>query len=114
MRRRIVWGLLLAGAGCASRSEEAIRAEFEAFVERTNACAADAECLVVSAGCPLGCWAAVHRENAPAVSQKARELIEEYEGGGRSCRYSCPPVGEPRCEQGRCAVTEAPGPDGGT
>jgi hypothetical protein len=47
MRRRIVWGLLLAGAGCASRSEEAIRAEFEAFVERTNACAADAECLVV-------------------------------------------------------------------
>ena len=97
---------------CSSqRSADEVAAEFEAFVEDNNSCAADDECVIVSADCPVGCWVVVNETRVEATQAKARELVEEYESGGRACYYDCAVPGTPRCEDGHC--TEAPAPGGG-
>jgi hypothetical protein len=93
------------------RSADEVRAEFEAFVEDNNSCAADDECVIVTADCPVGCYVVVNETRAEATEAKARELVEEYESGGRDCDYGCAAPGTPRCDDGRC--TEQPASGGG-
>jgi hypothetical protein len=93
------------GPGCAP-SEEEVQREFEDFVETRQACAEDSNCAVVSPGCPLGCFVFVEQSQVSAVEQKARELIDEYESGGRRCDYGCVAAGEPVCREGRCTGSE--------
>jgi hypothetical protein len=89
--------------GCQFRTEDEIRAEFEAFVEAHNSCQADAECERAAAGCPLGCLTFVRKEFVPATAKKAKELIDEYEAAGRpECNYLCAEPGDPVCRDGRC------------
>jgi hypothetical protein len=71
-------------------SEEEIKAEFDAFVSIREDCTVDADCVIASTGCPLGCGTAVNREHEEEVEAKANELIEDYEGTGRACEYTCP------------------------
>lgn len=85
--------------------------EFEAFVEQNNTCTADDECVVVWTDCPVGCFVVVNESRTEATQAKARELVEQYEAGGRACYYDCAAAGAPRCEDGRC--TEQPASGGG-
>jgi hypothetical protein len=103
------WWLL----ACAS-SEDEVKAEFAAFVERSNRCDGDSQCTLVATRCPLGCQVAVRADRAEAVADKAGELRDDYERGGVSCDYDCAAPGEPRCVQGRCAEISraADAPDG--
>lgn len=99
----IAFGGLLFAAACGAPSEEEVKEEFEAFVAARNQCTADDDCVLAAANCPLGCYAAVNRQHQAEVEKKARELVEEYQSGGRSCAYGC--VGAvPACQDGRCAA----------
>lgn len=93
----------LGGVGCAP-SEEEIEREFDAYVEGANACSVASECGIAAADCPLGCFVAVRIDRVASVERKARELVEDYESGGRGCRYDCVQPGALECVSGRCAV----------
>jgi hypothetical protein len=92
----------LALPACAQVSEEEIKREFEAFVTARNQCREAADCVLATAGCPLGCTAPVAREHQAAVEAKARELIRRYERSGRACMYGCIEQAPPMCQDGRC------------
>jgi len=87
-------------------TQSSINVEFENFVKERNACASDAECVLVSPGCPLGCGTGVRPEHAEEVSAKAAALIARAQEGGPSCTYKCAAL-QPRCQEGHCtAVVE--------
>jgi hypothetical protein len=102
LRRAVVAFLLL--AACSLRSEEEIEDEFDAFVKTRSACMEPSDCVAVPADCPLGCQVAVNRVHVTAVREKAQELIDEYESGGRSCAYDCIAVQGLECTMGHCAL----------
>jgi len=89
-------------SACAPASEEEIEAEFDDFVAGRNQCEVASECELAPAGCPLGCFVAVRREHVDAVSEKAQELIADYQSGGRSCAYRCAAVPPLECRMERC------------
>lgn len=97
----------LVGASCA-KSEEEIQEEFDVIVAESNACNDVSECVYASPGCPLGCWVAVNSAKKAYVEQEARELIEDYESGGRSCQYECAVQGPLECTEGRCQEGDSP------
>lgn len=82
---------------------EEVREQFDDFVEGANRCTVVTECARVSPGCPLGCSVAVRADRQADVEAKARELIEEYKGGGPGCFYFCAPERPLGCIDGRCA-----------
>jgi hypothetical protein len=100
-------GLALAAAGC-GRSEEEVQKEFDDFVAASNACQQPADCVLVSPGCPLGCFVAVSSAKKAEVEEKARDLIDEYQAGGQRCDYDCIAPGALLCEAGRCQVGSSP------
>jgi hypothetical protein len=67
----------------------------------------DADCAIASASCPLPCFVAVRADRKAAVETKARELVDDYESGGRGCDYGCVEPGPAVCVSGRCRVGEA-------
>lgn len=104
-------GLLLAVlavwpvAAC-SPSEDEVQREFDVEVQRSNGCEEASECVVASAGCPLGCWVLVNAKFQARVEAKANELIEDYESGGARCDYECTEAPEIACTAGKCAAAE--------
>ena len=101
-RRIAIAALVLLATGCASAEE--IQAEFAAHVEESNACVEDAECALISPGCPLGCFVSVRADAADACAAYAAQLIDEYERSGARCDYDCIAPGPVRCEEGRCTA----------
>jgi hypothetical protein len=105
LRRLLMAAALLVLAACAAPSAQEIQAEFDAYVEGAKQCTADSECTVASAGCPLGCWAAVRADRKADVEAKARELIKDYERGGEACAYGgCAVPLVISCTSKRCSV----------
>jgi hypothetical protein len=108
IRSVVVCGALFAAnsliTGCVllAPSEEDVQAEFNEYVSGANACSTDDECAYASAGCPLGCQVAVQKDRVGDVERKARELIDDYETGGRACAYECVPALGVACRGGRC------------
>lgn len=105
----IAWSAL-AALGCAP-SEVEIKREFRDFVSKHVACTSDADCTLISPGCPLGCFVAVQKSAASEGERLGRELIEDYESGGSSCEYDCVAVCGAACEANTCSVvlmTDAP------
>jgi hypothetical protein len=103
--RRAFAVLVVAGLfGCTGASEEEVQRRFNDYVNKANACTMASECAAASAGCPLGCEVAVRSERVADVEAKARELIKEYERGGRSCAYECRPRRTVVCEANRCDI----------
>ncbi|MGK4006334.1 hypothetical protein WMF31_27185 [Sorangium sp. So ce1036] len=102
--------LLIVGLGCAScaRSKEEIQEEFDAIVAESNACNDASECVLASAGCPLGCAVPVNRAREAYVEEKARELIEDYERWWRGCAYECVAPRPLECIAGRCQEITSP------
>jgi len=100
----VTWGALVVAA-CAP-SEEDVKREFETEVQRSNDCSAASDCVVASAGCPLGCWVLVNAQFKDRVEAKARELVDDYESGGRSCAYDCAAPPTLACRAGKCAAEE--------
>jgi hypothetical protein len=96
------WGVLVLLLGACAPSEEEIEAEFEAFVSSRNRCEVATDCVLVGLDCPLGCFIAVHSQHARAVLDKGRELVDDYESGGRSCAYDCAQPPPLECRRGRC------------
>ena len=99
--------LIVRGQGMAERSAKdqvQTKQEFDAYVEGANTCSAASECGIARADCPLGCFVAVRLDRVASVERKARELIEDYESGGRSCAYDCVEPGPLECVRGRCGV----------
>ncbi|HEY8926236.1 MAG TPA: hypothetical protein VIU64_17760 [Polyangia bacterium] len=95
--------MVLVLVGCLfGRSEESVRSEFEAYVKGASACTAASECAIAGAGCPLGCFAAVRSDRVADVEEKARQLVSEYERGGKGCAYDCAGPGPLRCIEGHC------------
>jgi len=101
-------GLVLVGC-LFGRSEESVRSEFEAYVKGASSCTAASECAIAGAGCPLGCFAAVRADRVADVEAKARELVSEYERGGKGCAYDCASPGSLRCVEGHCTANDASG-----
>jgi len=95
--------LALSAFGC-GRTEEDIQEEWDETVAASNACQSAADCVLVSPGCPLGCFAAVNSAKKAEVEAKAADLIDAYESGGVACDYSCIAPGPVECSGGRCAV----------
>src|SRR5689334_5156580 len=98
----IAW-VALAAPGCAP-SEAEIKREFGDFVSKHAACTSDADCALISPGCPLGCFVAVQKSAASEGERLGRELIEDYESGGSSCEYDCVVVCGVACQANACAV----------
>jgi hypothetical protein len=105
--------VVVVAASCSAPSEDEVQAEFEAFVEKNNACTTTDECVIFAPGCPLGCEAVVSASRVDAAKAKARELIDDYESAGRSCQYSCAVPTVPVCEGGHCRTEPQPIGDGG-
>lgn len=106
LRPRVSFGcalLALFVSACAARSEHELQAEFRAYVAAHDQCASTQECVLASAGCPLGCVVAVNAQHQSSVERKARELVDEYESSGRSCAYECAVV-EAACSEGHCQL----------
>jgi hypothetical protein len=101
-RRCVVAVLASFVVGCLFPSEEDVQRRFREYVAGANACTQASECAVASAGCPLGCSVAVRAERKADVEKRARELIAEYQRGGRHCEYDCVPNGPLTCTSGRC------------
>lgn len=100
---RSLLGALLLASACGA-SEEDVQREFDAYVAKANHCEEASECVLATAGCPLGCSVAVNAGAKADVERKARELIEDYESGGTMCEYSCVSVSSLECTDGRCAI----------
>lgn len=83
-------------------SEEEVREEFNDYVSGANSCSTVDDCAYASAGCPLGCQVAVRKDRVVDVERKARELIDDYETGGRNCEYECVQALGVECSGGRC------------
>ena len=83
-------------------SEEEVQREFDQLVAASNSCERDTDCAVVSPGCPLGCQVAINAEHKQVVERRARELIDDYERGGRACDYECVAQGRVACVAARC------------
>ena len=62
------------------------------------------DCGIARVDCPLGCFVAVRADRVTSVERKARELIEDYESGGRSCAYDCVEPGALECVRERCTT----------
>ena len=89
--------------GCLfGRSEESVRSEFEAYVKGASVCTVASECAIAGAECPLGCFVAVRSDRVADVEAKARDLVSQYERGGRGCAYDCTTPGPLRCLEGHC------------
>lgn len=108
---------LAAAAACViARSEDSVRAEFKQYVAGANQCTESRECVFAYPGCPLGCFVAVRTDRRDDVERKAKDLISQYEAGGRGCSYDCAAPTGVICLAGRCTEGNAqPGnPDTGT
>jgi hypothetical protein len=99
----VVFFIALGCASCA-RSEEDIQQELDDVVAAASACADASECTLAYPGCPLGCFVAVNAAKKDDVEAKARELINSYQSGGRSCAYDCAAPGPLECVEGHCEV----------
>jgi hypothetical protein len=102
--RGVVAAVLLVGVCGCGASEEEVKRRFMEYVETANSCERDDECVLAGAGCPLGCFVAARADRKADVEAKARELIEDYERGGRRCAYGCVQPGPVVCRQQRCLV----------
>jgi hypothetical protein len=89
---------------------EALRKQFEAYVDTVNACTADMDCTVIFPGCPLGCFVAVPEARREEIEKKARSMLDEFGGGASVCVYNCAANGPPRCTDRRCTANPVPGP----
>jgi hypothetical protein len=116
LRRGALALLALAGlSGCIGLSEEEAKQRFQDYVDTANRCERDDECALAGAGCPLGCFVAARADRKADVEAKARELIADYQRGGRRCEYGCVEAGPVVCRQQRCLVLPAgTAADGGT
>jgi len=103
----LLWGVgsALLVAGCGPSADD-VKQEFDVEVQRSNGCSEASECVVASAGCPLGCWVLVNAEFQARVEAKARELIDDYESGGSRCDYDCTEAPMIACSAGKCAPAE--------
>jgi hypothetical protein len=106
MRALYLVCLTFAALGCAP-SEEEIKQDWKAFLDRHQACKQDSDCTLISAGCPLGCASPIAVDAVADGERVAKELIEDYESGGRSCAYECVAGCVAACEESRCVVAAA-------
>ena len=104
LRRGVLAALVLVGVSGCGASEEDVKRRFMEYVETANQCERDDECALAGAGCPLGCFVAARADRKADVEAKARDLIEDYERGGRRCAYGCIQPGPVVCRQQRCLV----------
>lgn len=95
----------LAAVGCAA-SEAEVKREFNEFVSDHQACEQDSDCVLIQPGCPLGCSVPIASDAAADAERLARELINDYERGGRGCDYGCSAVCGAACSAGSCVVVK--------
>ncbi len=70
-------------------------------ISKANYCEKDEDCIIVSFGCPFGCYNLINKKEVEAI----RLLVKKYDecGGGTRCVYRCPtPPENVRCENGVC------------
>jgi hypothetical protein len=87
--------------GSTTPTEDEILADFSAWLADHADCTVAEDCVVISPGCPLGCYAAVAEEHAAEARALADELIEAC---GCICDYSCTPGGPADCVDGQCVL----------
>jgi hypothetical protein len=119
---RIVFGLALgllgAGAFAACSPTAPDQAEivekFDEVVRVAAVCDPGevSPCVLVYPGCPLGQFAAVHRDQAAAVDEAARALLRQYAIEDQVCAYEATGVTAPdvECREGECKTFKRPAP----
>jgi len=90
------------GVIACGRSNEEMQAEWDEIVAGAIACTADADCILVTPGCPFGCAAVINAAHKDEVEAKAKELREEASQDGSSCVYSCILPQTLSCENMKC------------
>jgi hypothetical protein len=93
-------------ASCDPPTEEEIQEEFNQAVAASNDCETDADCVLVTPGCPLGCGSAVNIEYETEIRNLAKKLIFEWQLGGKGCDYSCPCM-IAVCSENKCEAVES-------
>jgi hypothetical protein len=90
---------------------EALRKEFEGYVETVNSCVSDSECTVIFPGCPLGCFVAVPEARRTEIEAKAQSMLTAFGGGRTVCGYNCAASSPASCTDRRCTSKPVPGPN---
>jgi hypothetical protein len=90
---------------------EALRKQFEDYVETVNACVSDNECTVIFPDCPLGCFVAVPEARRAEIEAKAQSMLTAFGGGRTVCAYNCAASGPATCTDRRCTSRPVPGPN---
>jgi hypothetical protein len=79
-------------------------AQIKQSIEQLDrSCRSDDDCKSHLFGCPFGCGTIYTDEAEVDVIQKR---IGAYEAACRRCRYSCMPLGPPKCVDGTCKRIE--------
>lgn len=75
-----------------------------AVTPEMQACAADADCVLVEEGCDGCCnYLSINKENLSAFSQQKQQLCKDYRGAVCECHN---PVNHPVCQNSRCTLIE--------
>jgi hypothetical protein len=82
-------------------SSDAVRAEFQAYVDAANHCEAASDCVGITPGCPLPCMVAVRVDRKSDVLAKAQQLRDQLPS---KCEATCPSPGPATCVQNRCNI----------
>ena len=84
--------------------KQAAEAEIVSSIEKARACDTDADCKIVSFGCPFGCAHSINQANEGALRAKVAAFNQ---GDCPSCAYRCAGHQQlPRCIAGVCSARD--------
>ena len=81
----------------------ALRPDFDKAVAAHSTCKQSSDCVVLTPGCPFGCYVAVARTDAAEVERLAHELASRI-GSDCRCMYKCSAAPRASCAGGRCTI----------
>lgn len=94
----ILLSILTSGCSNCERTEADILRQ----IDEANFCDKDSDCLLLSLGCPFGCYKLVNRNSDHSL---ITEAIKKYNFDCTRCVYDCdrdPTVEEIKCEKNKC------------
>lgn len=79
-------------------------AQIVSSIESARACSVDADCKIVSFGCPFGCAHSINQANQVALLEQVAKFNQ---GDCPSCAYRCTDNQQvPRCVAGTCSARD--------
>jgi len=96
----LIFSHQLVAAKCLSIDElEIERQSLDTAIASSQSCQSDADCELLSLGCPIGCSTPVNRSSSETIIA----LAERYHSKTcDKCMYKCPPQTSPICVENIC------------